>query len=266
MTIEFEEVSEVGPVREHNEDFIGHLCPNEASHAEKGCLFAIADGVGGSLAGEVASREAVTTLLDSFAKSDAGSRPDRALKTAFETANLRVYDMGMQAQYRRMKTTLAAVLLKGTDAHIGHIGDTRVYLIRDQKIRQLTRDHSEVGELVRLGIISEAEARHHPRRNIIMRSLGSELILQADFRVEKVLPHDALLLCTDGVWEPIEDDEMASIVTALEPAPACQKLIALAIERGSSDNLSVQVVRIVATDESASNEPRRGLLGRLFGR
>ncbi len=265
MTIEFGGVSETGPVREHNEDFIGHLCPEEeAVRARKGCLFVVCDGVGGSAAGEVASREGVETLLR-FYGDDASNRPDRALKAGVEAANLRVFDLGMEARYKRMKTTMAALLLVGESAHIAHVGDTRVYLWRSGDIRQLTRDHSEVEELARLGIISRDEARHHPRRNIITRSLGSELMLRLDTRIERVLPGDVFLLVTDGVWEPIEDLELATILSCHAPQEACRELVHLALERESSDNLSVQVVRVVATGEVLPGQPRRGLLGRLFG-
>lgn len=266
MTIEFGGLSETGPVRVHNEDFAGQLCPDDPSvRAQKGCLFVVCDGVGGSEAGEVASREGVQTLLK-FYDEDASARPDRALKNGFEAANLRVYDLGTQARYKRMKTTMAALLLVGDSAHIGHIGDTRIYLLRGTELRQLTRDHSEVQELVRLQIISSDEARHHPRRNIITRSLGAELMLQADFRVEKVLAQDIFLLLTDGVWEPLEDAVLSQVLAAHSPAQACAELVRLAIESGSSDNLSAQVVRVIATGEGAPDPARRGLLGRLFGR
>ena len=266
MTIEFGAVSETGPVREHNEDFIGHFVPDdEATRAEKGCLFVVCDGVGGSEAGEVASRECVETLL-AFYQTDTSTRPDRALKSGVEVANMRVFDLGQANRRSKMKTTLAALLLVGESAHIGYVGDTRIYLLRDGELRQISRDHSEVQELVRLGIISAEEARHHPRRNIITRSLGGELMIQADFRVEKVEAGDVFLLLTDGIWEPLEDAVLAKVIAAHEPQSACAELVRMAIEGGSSDNLSAQVVRVVATGEAMPAPPKRGLLGRLLGR
>jgi len=266
MTIEFGSQSETGPVREGNEDFVGFFCPPQIEQGDKGALFIVADGVGGEKAGEVASREAVGTLLQFFQDSNEGARPERILKSGVEAANLRVHDLASQPQYRRMRTTVAALLLAGGFAHFSHVGDTRIYLIRGGTARQLTRDHSEVAELVRLGIISEDEARHHPRRNIITRSLGAELLLQAEVKSEKLEAGDCFVLLTDGVWEPVEDETLAKVASERTPPEACAELIRLAVVGGSSDNLSVQVVRVVSPGEAVVEEPRRGLLGRLFGR
>ena len=266
MTIEFGAVSETGPVRAHNEDFVGHFVPDDAAERDaKGCLFLVCDGVGGSEAGEVASRECVQTLLKYYG-DDTSSRPDRALKTGVEMANMRVFDLGQANRRSKMKTTLAALLLVGESAHLGSVGDTRIYLLRGGELRQLTRDHSEVEELVRLGIISRDEARHHPRRNIITRALGGELMIQADFRVEKVEVGDVFLLLTDGIWEPLEDAVLTQVLAGHSPPQACAELLRLAVEGGSSDNLSAQVVRVVALGEAAPAQPKRGLLGRLLGR
>jgi len=266
MTIEFASQSEAGPVREGNEDFVGFWCPPHIGQGDKGALFVVADGVGGEKAGEVASREAVETLLQSFQNSGEGARPERFLKGGVEAANLHVHDLAAQPQYRRMRTTVAALLLANGFAHFSHVGDTRIYLIRSGIARQLTRDHSEVAELVRLGIISEDEARHHPRRNIITRSLGAELMLQAEVNTEKLEANDRFVLLTDGIWEPVEDEMLARVASEKTPSEACAELIRLAALGGSSDNLSVQVVRVVSPGEAVAEEPRRGLLGRLFGR
>src|SRR3954454_16053293 len=167
LEIEFAGLSEQGPIRENNEDFIAHHSPTEPDEGlRKGYLFVVADGVGGNRAGEIASSEATRTLIHSYYASTA--KPQRALQEAFKRSNLHVCDMGLTyPEYRRMQTTLSTLSLVGDQAYIGHVGDTRIYRIRDNMIQQLTGDHSEVGELVRMALISAEEARRHPRRNII---------------------------------------------------------------------------------------------------
>lgn len=236
----------------------------------KGSLFVVADGVGGSRAGEIASNEAAEAVIRSYYSN--GKSPGRALQEAFQQANLHVYDMGQtNPEYRRMETTLSAFALVGDQAYIGHVGDSRIYLVRNQTIEQLTRDHSEVGELVRMQLLTLEEARHHPRRNVITRSVGSELMLQVDYRHVDVQLGDIFVNCTDGLWEPVEDSDIAEIVSKHSPEESTRLLTDLAVERGTADNLSIQVVKVVEWDRkpSAALAPRVSLLQkalRLFSR
>lgn len=268
--IEHAGTSETGPVRPENEDFIAHHCPDALEERlSKGSLFVVADGVGGSRAGEVASKEAAQCLVASYFEST--RLPGKALPEAFQKANLHVYDMGMShAEYRRMETTLAAVAIIRNQAFIGHVGDTRIYLVRGNEIQQLTRDHSEVGELLRMRLLTPEEARHHPRRNIITRSVGSEPMLQAEFRSVDLELGDTFVLCTDGIWEPVEDADIARLVKDAKPAEACRTITDLAITNGASDNLSLQVIKVVKWEHAAgSEESKPGLWQRalrLFGR
>jgi serine/threonine protein phosphatase PrpC len=262
--IEHSGISEQGPVRPNNEDFIACRCPEEADvRFSKGHLFVIADGVGGSMAGEVASREAADMLLRLYYTSS--RQGAKALQEAFQQANLHVYDLSQSVpEYRRMQTTLSAIALIGRQAFIGHVGDTRIYQVRRQKIQQLTWDHSEVAELLRMQIITPEEARHHHRRNIITRSIGSALLLQPDFRTIEVEIGDIFVLCTDGLWEPVTEQEIAAAVAANPPSAACRMLIDLAIERKTTDNLSVQVVKVVEWEEDTTRtaSPKTSLLRR----
>lgn len=257
--IEHAGLSEPGPARPNNEDFIACGCPEEADvRAAKGHLFVIADGVGGSLSGEVASREAASALLRLYYESSRGVH--KSLLEAFRQTNLRVYDLSQTApEYCQMQTTLSAIALEGKRAVIGHIGDTRIYLTRQREIQQLTKDHSEVGDLMRLQIITPDEARTHHRRHIINRTVGSTPFLQADFRHVEVEIGDVFVLCTDGLWEPVAEREIAEAVTDYPPAIACRRLVDLAIERETSDNLSIQVVKVVEWERNeavrASRKP-----------
>ena len=247
--IEHAGTSEQGHVRFRNEDFIAYQAPDDAEfNRRKGFLFVVADGVGGSGAGDVASREAVGMLVRSYYAS--GKAPERALREAFSRANLHIYDLGLKAGSFRMETTMVALALAGGRAYIAHVGDSRLYRVRgEREIEPLTRDHSEVAELVRMQILSPENARHHPRRHVITRSVGNQPILQTPTRTEVLEPGDTFVLCTDGLWEPLTDAEIAATVAGRLPQDACDALIALGLERQSTDNLSVQVVRVGAVEE-----------------
>ena len=246
-------LSEQGHVRFRNEDFITHQAPDDTPQGiQKGFLCVVADGVGGSGAGDVASREAAEALTRSYY---AGSkRPERALRDAISHANLHVYDLGLKAGSFRMETTIAVVAIAGSRAYIAHVGDSRVYRIRSGRIEPMTRDHSEVAELVRMQILTPENARHHPRRHVITRSVGNQPIVQSSMRVEPLEPGDTFVLCTDGLWEPLEEAEIAQIVHAHPLPEACQRLVTLALARQSTDNLSVQIVRVVEISKEIPQE------------
>lgn len=264
--IEYAGRCEQGPVRPNNEDFIAQQVPSDDElRLRRGMLFVIADGVGGSRAGEVASRVATEQLIEHYY----GSRrqPRRALADAFKQSNLQVYDLGLSnPEYRRMETTLTALALMGDQAVIAHVGDSRIYRVHATNVEQLTNDHSEVGELVRMQLISVEEARHHPRRNIITRSIGNDLLLKVDVRSVPVAPDDIFVLCSDGLWEPVGMEEIAECVTLLPPDAACQRLVDLAIERDTCDNVSVQVIKVLGWEQSVTslNGGRTNIFQRAF--
>ena len=263
--IEHAGLSEQGHVRFRNEDFIAHQAPDETPAAQsKGFLCVVADGVGGSGAGDVASREAAQTLVHAYYAG--AKKPERALRDAISRANLHVYDLGLKAGSFRMETTVAVVAIAGAHAYMAHVGDSRIYRVRAAgQIEPMTRDHSEVAELVRMQILTPENARHHPRRHIITRSVGNQPIVQASQRIEPLEPGDTFVLCTDGLWEPLEDKEIAEIVRAEAPAEACQRLVALALERQSTDNLSVQIVQVTEiSKEIAPQTPNRAWYQRLL--
>lgn len=264
--IEYAGVSEQGPVRPNNEDYLAHYDPGDSTvRGQKGQLFVLADGVGGQRAGEVASSEAAQKLIQSYYATS--KKPLRALQQAFQQANLHIYDMGLaNPDYRRMETTLSALTIIGNQAFVGHVGDTRIYRLRGTQIEQLTNDHSEVGELARMQLITVEEARHHPRRNVITRTVGKELFLKVDMRTEAVELGDAFVLCSDGLWEPVGEQDIVEIVRNASAAEACQQLLHLALERESCDNISVQVIKVLdwdsETPDAADDKP--SLLRRTF--
>jgi serine/threonine protein phosphatase PrpC len=266
ITLDYAGLSEQGPVRDNNEDFIAcQVPPDSTLQSQKGCLFTIADGVGGNRAGEVASRAGTEKLIEMYYAG--GKHPLSALQRAFKQTNLHICDLGMSnPAYRRMATTLSAIVLVSGQAHIGHVGDTRIYQLRDSSIQQLTRDHSEVGELVRMQILTPEEAQRHPRRHIITRSIGEDLMTRIDYRSEPVRAGDSFVLCTDGLWEPLAMNEIAEVVQSATAAAACQRLVALALDRGSDDNLSVQVIKVVelAGDALETSTRKNGFFRRTF--
>lgn len=251
-TVNHHGTSDQGRVRFNNEDFIISRCPEEQDVlAKKGSFFVIADGLGGHDAGEVASSAAGTELVKSYYGSK--SKPERALRAAFSHTNLHVFDLGITTNHLNMQTTLSAIAIVGSRLYVGHVGDSRIYRVRGLgRIELLTQDHSEVGELVRMNILSPDRVRKHSRRNVVTKSVGSQPVVQAMFKSDTVLEGDIFVLCTDGVWEPVEDAEIAEIVATYPPNEACQKLISAALERQSNDNLSVQVIRVLTVSEDTA--------------
>jgi PPM family protein phosphatase len=245
-------ITEQGPVRKRNEDFIGHgPCEEDKPGHHKGQLFIVCDGVGGSGAGDVASREAVKIVLKEYYASKKSA--ERALRDAIAHANLHVYDISMKADRLRMETTIVALAIVGHKAFIANIGDTRLYRVRSNASAELlSTDHSEVAEMVKMRILTAENARHHPRRHIITRSMGSFPMIVAATRTEIIQPGDTFVLCTDGLWEPVSDGEIAEIAKSQAAAEACQALIELGIARGTNDNLSVQVVTVNEIDEETA--------------
>jgi len=247
LLIEVGSFSDPGQVRELNEDYFGTPETMEISPdlvEQRGGLYAVADGMGGHAAGEVASQQAISTFFEEYYASPSAEIMER-MKEAIEAANAEVH---AQASLDRAKagmgTTLVAAVLRGDDLYVANVGDSRAYLVREQSIEQISRDHSWVNEQVQAGIITEQEAREHLYRNIITRSLGTKPDVDIDFFQRKVQSGDVLVLCCDGLSNEVEDDEIARIVSASSAQETAQKLIDLANQRGGPDNITTIIVRI----------------------
>jgi protein phosphatase len=248
LDLDFGEHTDVGKVREQNEDSHGHVIPaNPAQARSHGWLFVLADGVGGHERGEVASRLAVDCVVEGFRESRAGEPHTTLLPRLAEKANLRVYEAGRAAAPggARMATTLVACALRHDRAVIAHVGDSRCYLIRRGRATQLTNDHTLANEHLRMGLISAGESEQSSNRHLLLRSLGNDLFVKVDITETQVIPGDVLLLCCDGLHGAMEAADMARLVTQNKDVQeAARRLVALANERDGSDNISAQVVRI----------------------
>src|ERR1051325_4054169 len=200
-------VTEAGPHREGNADTIGSFAPGDAVAVQrKGFLYVVADGLGGHAAGEVASSSAVARLGEEYYSPSNHTRIEPALRQAVQAANLRIHELTHRhPEYRSMETTLTAIAIAGAQAYVAHVGDTRVYHWRAGRLVQLTTDHSEAAELVRMRILKPERVRDHPGRNTLTRTLGSRLIPRPDYLRHPIASGDQFLLCSDGMWSELDD-------------------------------------------------------------
>ncbi|HEX2908795.1 MAG TPA: protein phosphatase 2C domain-containing protein [Phototrophicaceae bacterium] len=259
--------SETGTVREDNQDAIRwHEPTDEPTQQNYGRLYAIADGMGGYEHGGVASTLALETLFNTFYSGTPRKSPQN-LKQGLQAANLAVYQTG-QRLGTRMGTTLSAINLIGSEVHIAHVGDSRIYHVHDRQAVCLTNDHTMVGELVRMRVLPPDKVRTHDRRSVLQKCLGLDLFVQPDFSRYVINDDDYLILCTDGLWAFVEDDDFAQIVTDVqEPQLVGQNLIELALSRSSDDNLSVLVIQVQRPDVQSEQSPQpKGLRKLLFNR
>lgn len=227
-----EALTHTGLIRPDNEDAF-------LVDTGKGIL-AVADGMGGHQAGEVASFLALKALAEKL-KEEATEDPLARLLAAVHFANEVVYRSSCQRpELSGMGTTLTAAWVVGSQAFLAHVGDSRAYLFRGGQLEVLTYDHSYVGELVRSGDLTAEQARLHPHRNILTRALGTEAEVIVDTRVVGLHTGDRLLLCTDGLLEVVKDEEIAEVLTLkTDLKEAVQSLVRLALERGGPDNVTV---------------------------
>lgn len=224
--------TEIGNVREHNEDSLTVLPP----------LFAVADGMGGHEAGEIASEITINTLND-LAPQSADAE---ALARAVVAANLNAIKAPSQGVGREgMGTTLTAAILEKERLVIAQVGDSRAYLLHNGSLQQLTRDHSLMADMIEAGQLTEAEARVHPNRSVITRAIGSDPHMQPDLYELNVETGDRLLLCSDGICGMIEDHEIASIMRQAPSAQSCaDQLVEAALAAGGFDNATAVVVDV----------------------
>lgn len=234
--------SHVGLRREVNQDAYSVEQPGAAT------LLIVCDGMGGHLAGEVASTLAVDTISASFRPAD---DPAEALRSAFTAANDRVYGEG----HGSMGTTAVAALLLHNQLYVANVGDSRAYLIREGQITQISHDHSFVSDQVAAGLMTPDEARASNVRNIITRALGHSAEVTVDLFSHDLRPGDTVLLSTDGMHGLITDAEIAEIASMFPPEQAAQQLVDRANERGGIDNITVVIAQVDQLDEPVSATP-----------
>jgi len=255
--------SDTGKRRPHNEDSI--LVDDEVQ------LYVVADGMGGHAAGEVASATAVeilrqelkaqSTLIKSYISDSSYEVREQILKateSAIQKACATVFKEGQENKKRHgMGTTLSLMLLSGSGAFIAHVGDSRVYLLREGQVHQLTIDHTLVNEQLKRGVISKDEARKATYKNVITRALGIQESVRVDTLHLDILPSDRFLICSDGLHGYLRAGDMEAILEAAEPGEVTQKFIDLANERGGKDNISVVYLDVAPDEKGAAEDLRK---------
>jgi len=262
--------TDIGCVRENNEDNFGY----DSRHG----IFVVCDGMGGQAAGEVASKMAVDVMLRYFREAHNGngfhshafhsnanslaspSPIARSLANALRLANETIFAAGeSEVGHLRMGSTAVAAVVRGHSLAIGHVGDSRIYLVRQGTIQQLTQDHSLVMEQVRMGFISREEASTSAMQNVILRALGTEAEVQPDVEDLIVMPGDTLLMTSDGLTRQVNDDEiLRTIVSSNSLQQACNRLVQAAKQNGGDDNITCLLLRIV------QRPWYKGILNKLF--
>jgi serine/threonine protein phosphatase PrpC len=251
MNISFKALSDVGKKRKGNEDAL-YVNPEQK-------LFVVADGMGGHAAGEIASKVAVDAINEfvcltggdeeitwPFGLDENISYDGNRLKTAIRHANRRVLEATKEkTEYEGMATTVAAVLVDGDVANIGHVGDSRIYLLTADEFTQLTSDHSWVNEQIQSGVISPDQARSHPLRNVVTRALGGRTDLAVDMQTRKMNEGDLLLLCSDGLTTMVPDEEIEQVLRDAkgDVEKGVEALVGAANEHGGEDNITVVLVK-----------------------
>ena len=258
--LEFASLSDVGMRRQNNQDSVTTSVESEREDWERtGHMFIVADGMGGHAVGELASKIAIDTLPLTYKKSACTTNGD-ALRDAMEQTNSVIFERGnLNREFERMGTTCSALVLGPEGALIGHVGDSRIYRTRNNRIDQLTFDHSLQWEMLKRGQGSPEDIFLHQPKNIITRSMGPEPEVQVDIEGPyPAMPGDAYILCSDGLTNHVTDEEIGVAATQLSPRAACRFLVNLTNLRGGTDNVSVTIVKIGAIPQGATpSTPRR---------
>jgi protein phosphatase len=246
-------LTDVGKIRSHNEDSViaMEISATFSSKPTSALLCAVADGVGGARKGEVASTLAIQTVTAEVLRR-VGSVADigQALTSSIEAANEAVVNYGMEhRESEGLATTIVASILDSGTAYVAHVGDSRAYLLNSTGIRQLTKDHSQVQELIDANQLTLEQARQDPRRNVITRAVGGATDIQVSLTKNSFAPGDRILLCSDGLWGLVSDTEILQIVLqSNNPQSACNQLVYLANQREGRDNISVIIVEAKIPD------------------
>jgi len=259
-------ISDTGTQRGDNQDGF-RMADASGGHPPLRALFAVADGMGGLEHGRFASHVALQVFFESFLR-DPRAKAEHALRRSMEEAQFGLQQAMQQLGIPRMGTTLTGAYVDGARVYLAHIGDSRAYLIRGGRAECLTRDHTTVGELVRMRILAPEKIRGHDRRSELTKGLGLGLFPQPDIQGLDVREGDRILLCTDGVWSAVEDEELANLSAAREsPREFARTLVDLAMESGSEDNVSAIVIQLntlPAADPGKERLPAR-MFRRLLG-
>ena len=235
--------TDVGKARDMNQDYYYISSPEDPLK-----IYILADGMGGYNGGEIASKLATTTAL-SYIQSNFENTPKeredilKLVKSAMEYANMVVYEKSKeQKDLDGMGTTLEVCLIYNNKLYLGHVGDSRIYRLRGEFFRKLTHDHSYVQKLVKDGTITQEEADHHPKKNMLMKALGCTAFVEPDVTVKGFIKDDVILICSDGLTNMVEEQEIYNILKK-EGTLAAEKLVEKANENGGYDNITAIVIR-----------------------
>jgi protein phosphatase len=250
--VELAGLSDVGCQRENNEDRYAYWEPtSEEQFQQKGRLAIVADGMGGYEGGQEASRIAVEVIEEVYANTP-GNDLQALLVAGFHLAHHRIQEHAREhPELLGMGTTCTAIALLGNLLYYAHVGDSRLYVVRDSRISRLTRDHSYVGRLIESGALSQEEAESHPQRHILTAAMGAGAVIAPDNPDQPIqlIAGDVLVLCTDGLWSLVTDSEIIRAVKDKAPPDACRTLVEIAKQRGGPDNITVEVLRISGDGE-----------------
>jgi PPM family protein phosphatase len=245
--IEAASLTDVGLQRADNEDSYLYWEPDSADDfRRKGRLAIVADGMGGYEGGEQASRLAVDTVRHIYDRDSAGN-PQGALLAGFHAAHDTIQRYAFEhPQFHGMGTTCTALAIVDGQLYFAHVGDSRLYLVRGGLISRLTRDHSYVGRLVENGIVRSEDAESHPQRHILTAALGSgrDILPHIPEQPVALEENDVLILCTDGLWSLVGDQDLLPIAQTQPLADGCARLVKMALQRGGPDNITVQLLRV----------------------
>jgi protein phosphatase len=248
LDLEFAQLTDTGPTREHNEDYIGYAAPEDQERVRThGWLFVLADGVGGHAQGEVASRAAVESVLGGLRNAPRDEPLGALLQRLVRMANTHVFDAALAAgrEGAGMCTTIVVCGLRYDRLVVAHVGDSRCYLIRKGETQVLTRDHTVASEHARMGLLTAQEAAEADTRHILSRSLGGGISVSVEVNDYQIFAGDMLVTCSDGLHGAVTSSEIAAIVRPeADLQKAARRLVDLANLQDGGDNVSVQLVRV----------------------
>ena len=250
-------LSDKGTSRPDNEDSCGQMDEEPGR-----VVFVVADGVGGYNGGEEASRMAVDITIAAFRANPVEWGVAKRLYRAVQQANIEIYERAtVVPELRTMRTTITAVAVEGQMLYAAHVGDCRLYLFREGALTQLTKDHTLAAARARIGLISADRLADHPDRSTLTRCLGQDLVIAVDQISRPLQGGDALLLCSDGLYNTLEEAELAKFLAVEDAASVCQSLVLEANARFTHDNLTAAVFRLLG--DAPLPEERLGIRGRI---
>jgi len=247
LEIEYALKSDIGLIRSDNEDCVGVRSPlDDRAGKRDRHLFVIADGMGGQVKGEEAAHEAVMAILTQFIEDAPKDNFPQWLSSSYSNANSQVHHHGASdPEGRRRGTTLTSMLIAGDMVHFAHVGDSRAYLIRNQKMKRLSTDHTIAQEAVGTGTMTEEQAQSSPKRSYLTRALGYRPQVEVDTFQGKIHPGDIFVLTTDGLTSEVPEQIIYDVASKYPPQRAVEMLVKIANERGGRDNISLQVIRVL---------------------